>query len=210
MAVRVLIADDHALIRESFRALLERKGYEVAGEAVNGQDAVRLARELKPDVALIDLSMPLLNGVDAGREILRAHKDVHVVLLTMHAEGHLMAAALRAGIRAYVLKSQPTEDLVLAIRAVMRRQMYLSPELSQFAVDACVNGDAASPCPLARRERQVLQLVAEGKTSKEIGVVLGVGTKTAESYRARVMKKLDIHDIAGLVRYAIREGMVQA
>ena len=210
MAVRVLIADDHALIRESFRALLERKGYEVAGEAVNGQDAVRLARELKPDVALIDLSMPLLNGVDAGREIQRAHKDVHVVLLTMHAEGHLMAAALRAGIRAYVLKSQPTEDLVLAIRAVMRRQMYLSPELSQFAVDACVNGDAASPCPLARRERQVLQLVAEGKTSKEIGVVLGVGTKTAESYRARVMKKLDIHDIAGLVRYAIREGMVQA
>jgi len=210
VAVRVLIADDHALIRESFRALLERRGYEVAGEAVNGQDAVRLARELKPDVALIDLSMPLLNGVDAGREILRAHKDVHVVLLTMHAEGHLMAAALRAGIRAYVLKSQPTEDLVLAIRAVMRRQMYLSPELSQFAVDACVNGDAASPCPLARRERQVLQLVAEGKTSKEIGVVLGVGTKTAESYRARVMKKLDIHDIAGLVRYAIREGMVQA
>ncbi|HXT30164.1 MAG TPA: response regulator transcription factor [Vicinamibacterales bacterium] len=210
MAVRVLIADDHALIRESFRALLERRGYEVAGEAVNGQDAVRLARELKPDVALIDLSMPLLNGVDAGREILRAHKDVHVVLLTMHAEGHLMAAALRAGIRAYVLKSQPTEDLVLAIRAVMRRQMYLSPELSQFAVDACVNGDAASPCPLARRERQVLQLVAEGKTSKEIGVVIGVGTKTAESYRARVMKKLDIHDIAGLVRYAIREGMVQA
>jgi len=93
---------------------------------------------------------------------------------------------------------------------VMRRQMYLSPELSQFAVDACVNGDAASPCPLARRERQVLQLVAEGKTSKEIGVVIGVGTKTAESYRARVMKKLDIHDIAGLVRYAIREGMVQA
>ena len=210
MAVRVLIADDHALIRESFRALLERRGYEVAGEAVNGQDAVRLARELKPDVALIDLSMPLLNGVDAGREIQRAHKDVHVVLLTMHAEGHLMAAALRAGIRAYVLKSQPTEDLVLAIRAVMRRQMYLSPELSQFAVDACVNGDAASPCPLARRERQVLQLVAEGKTSKEIGVVIGVGTKTAESYRARVMKKLDIHDIAGLVRYAIREGMVQA
>jgi len=210
VAVRVLIADDHALIRESFRALLERKGYEVAGEAVNGQEAVRLARELKPDVALIDLSMPLLNGVDAGREIQRAHKDVHVVLLTMHAEGHLMAAALRAGIRAYVLKSQPTEDLVLAIRAVMRRQMYLSPELSQFAVDACVNGDAAPPCPLARRERQVLQLVAEGKTSKEIGVVLGVGTKTAESYRARVMKKLDIHDIAGLVRYAIREGMVQA
>lgn len=210
MAVRVLVADDHALIRESFRALLERKGYVVAGEAVNGQDAVRMARELKPDIALLDVSMPLLNGVDAGREIQQAHKETHVVLLTMHAEGHLLAAALRAGIRAYVLKSQPTDELVLAIRSVMRRQMYLSPELSEFAVDACVNGGGERAKPLARRERQVLQLVAEGKTSKEIGTVLGVGTKTAESYRARVMKKLDIHDTAGLVRYAIRQGVVQA
>jgi DNA-binding NarL/FixJ family response regulator len=210
MALRVLVADDHALIRESFRALLERKGYVVAGEAVNGQDAVRMARELKPDIALLDVSMPLLNGVDAGREIQQAHKDTHVVLLTMHAEGHLLAAALRAGIRAYVLKSQPTDELVMAIRSVMRRQMYLSPELSEFAVDACVNGGRERAKPLARRERQVLQLVAEGKTSKEIGTVLGVGTKTAESYRARVMKKLDIHDTAGLVRYAIRQGVVQA
>jgi DNA-binding NarL/FixJ family response regulator len=208
MAVRVLVADDHALIRESFRALLERKGYVVAGEAVNGQDAVRMARELKPDIALLDVSMPLLNGVDAGREIQQAHRETHVVLLTMHAEGHLLAAALRAGIRAYVLKSQPTDELVLAIRSVMRRQMYLSPELSEFAVDACVNGGSERARPLARRERQVLQLVAEGKTSKEIGTVLGVGTKTAESYRARVMKKLDIHDTAGLVRYAVRRGLI--
>jgi DNA-binding NarL/FixJ family response regulator len=210
MPVRVLIADDHVLVRESFRALLERKGFEVAGEAVNGQEAVRLARELKPDIALLDISMPLLNGVDAGREIQQANKDIHVVLLTMHAEAHLMAAALRAGIRAYVLKSQATEDLVHAMRAVMRRQIYLSPEISQFAMDVCMNGEGAPANPLARRERQVLQLVAEGKTSKEIAEVLGVGAKTAESYRARVMKKLDIHDIAGLVRYAIRQGMVQA
>ena len=209
MPVRVLIADDHALIRESFRALLERNGFEVAGEAANGQDAVRLARELKPDVALLDVSMPLLNGLDAGREIQRANKNTRVVLLTMHAEGHRMAAAMRAGIRAYVLKSQPSQDLVLAIRAVMRRQMYLSPELSQCAMDACLSADAA-PAALARREAQVLQLVAEGKTSKEIAQVLGVGPKTAESYRARLMKKLDIHDTAGLVRYAIRQGVVQA
>jgi two-component system response regulator NreC len=208
--VKVLIADDHAIVRQGFRALLERQGFQVVGEAVDGQDAVRLAIELKPDVALLDLSMPLLNGLDAGREIQRANKDTRVVLLTMHAEDHLMAAALRFGIRAYVLKSQATEDLVLAMRAVMRNQVYLSPGISKFAVEAYANGESAPADPLARRERQVLQLVAEGKTSKEIATVLGLSTKTAESYRARVMVKLDIHDTAGLVRYAIRNGMVEA
>jgi DNA-binding NarL/FixJ family response regulator len=210
MALRVLVADDHAIVREGFRALLERNGFEVAGEAVNGQQAVHLAGELNPDIALLDVSMPILNGLDAGREIQRTHKDTHVVLLTMHSEDHLMAAALRAGIRAYVLKSQATEDLVHAIRAVMRRQIYLSPGVSRFAVDAYINGESAAADPLAPRERQVLQLVAEGKTSKEIAAVLGLSTKTAESYRARVMGKLDIHDTAGLVRYAIRQGMLQA
>jgi DNA-binding NarL/FixJ family response regulator len=128
----------------------------------------------------------------------------------MHAEDHMMAAALRSGIRAYVLKSQAAEDLVVAIRAAIRREIYLSPGLSRFVVDAYVNGDTAPVDPLARRERQVLQLVAEGKTSKEIAVVLGLSTKTAESYRARLMEKLDIHETAGLVRYAIRQGIVQA
>jgi DNA-binding NarL/FixJ family response regulator len=210
MPLRVLIADDHSIVRAGFRALLERNGFEVVGEAVNGQEAVRLAGELRPDIALLDVSMPLLNGLEAGREIQRAHKDTHVVLLTMHTEDHLMAAALRSGIRAYVLKSQAAEDLVLAMRAVVRRQVYLSPGISKFAVDAYVNGEPAPIDPLARRERQVLQLVAEGKTSKEIAVVLGLSTKTAESYRARVMMKLDIHDTAGLVRYAIRKGIVEA
>ena len=210
MALRILIADDHAVVRQGFRALLEREGFEVVGEAVNGQDAVRLAAELKPDIALLDVSMPLLNGLEAGREIQRAHKDTQVVLLTMRAEDHLMAAALRGGIRAYVLKSQAAEDLVLAIRAVARHQIYLSPGLSRFVVDAYLNGESAPADPLAPRERQVLQLVAEGKTSKEIAVVLGLSTKTADSYRARVMEKLDIHEIAGLVRYAIRQGIVEA
>jgi len=210
MPLRVLVADDHAMVRAGFRALLERKGFEVSGEAVDGQEAVRLARELKPDIVLLDVSMPVMNGLDAGREIQRAHKDTHVVLLTMHAEDHLMAAALRAGIRAYVLKSQAAEDLVLAMRAVACHQVYLSPSISKFAVDAYVSGKAEPADRLALRERQVLQLVAEGKTSKEIGAILGVSTKTAESYRARLMTKLDIHDTAGLVRYAIRKGIVQA
>ncbi|HMF97955.1 MAG TPA: response regulator transcription factor [Vicinamibacterales bacterium] len=210
MPVRVLVADDHAVVRQGFRALLERNGFDVAGEATNGLDAVHLAGELKPDIALLDVSMPVMNGLDAGREIQRTHENTHVVLLTMHAEEHLMAAALRTGIRAYVLKSQATEDLVAAIRAVMRRQVYLNPGLSKFAVDAYIKGEAAAADPLAPRERQVLQLVAEGRTSKEIAAVLGLRAKTAESYRARVMEKLDIHDTAGLVRYAIRQGIVEA
>jgi two-component system response regulator NreC len=210
MPLRILIADDHAIVCQGFRALLERAGFDVVGEAADGREAVRLAGELKPDIALLDVSMPLTNGLEAGREIQRANKDTHVVLLTMHAEDHLMAAALRSGIRAYVLKSQAAEDLVVAIRAVMRHQIYLSPGISKFVVDAYVNGESAPVDPLAPRERQVLQLVAEGKTSKEIAVMLGWSTKTAESYRARVMGKLDIHDTAGLVRYAIRQGIVQA
>jgi DNA-binding NarL/FixJ family response regulator len=210
MPLRILIADDHAIVRQGFRALLERHGFEVAGEAVDGREAVRMAGELKPDVALLDVSMPLLNGLEAGREIQRAHKATHVVLLTMHAENHLMSAALRSGIRAYVLKSQVAEDLVLAIRTVMRHQIYLSPGISKFVVDAYVNGESVPVDPLAPRERHVLQLVAEGKTSKQIAVELGLSTNTAESYRARMMDKLDIHDTAGLVRYAIRQGIVQA
>ena len=210
MRLRILVADDHAIVRQGFRALLERAGFDVVGEAVNGQEAVRLAGELKPDVALLDLSMPLMNGLEAGREIQRTRKDTHVVLLTMHAEDHMMAAALRAGIRAYVLKSQAADELVGAIRAVMHHEIYLSPGISKFVLDAYLNGETAAVDPLAPRERQVLQLVAEGKTSKDIAGVLGLSTKTAESYRARMMEKLDIHDTASLVRYAIRQGIVQA
>ena len=208
-APRILIAEDHGIVRKGLRALLERASFDVVGEALDGQEAVRLATELKPDVALLDLSMPLLNGLEAGREIQRTLPDTHVVLLTMHADAHVMSSAVRSGIRAYVLKSQAAEDLVLAIRTVMLRQFYLSPDVSKFVVNAYVNGESARADPLAPRERQVLQLVAEGKTSKEIAVMLGLRTKTAESYRARVMDKLDIHETAGLVRYAIREGIVQ-
>lgn len=209
MPLRILIADDHAIVRQGLRALLERAGFDVVGEAVDGQEAVRLAGELQPDIALLDVSMPLLNGLEAGRAIQRVREDTRVVLLTMHAEDHLMAAALRAGIGGYVLKSQAAEDLVRAVHAVARREIYLSPGISKFVVDAYIKGESAPVDPLAPRERQVLQLVAEGKRSKEIGVLLGLSTKTAESYRARVMEKLDIHDTAGLVRYAIRQHLVQ-
>ena len=210
MPLRILLADDHTIVRQGFRAILERAAFEVIGEAVDGQEAVRLAGELKPDVAVLDVSMPLLNGLEAGREIQRASKATQVVLLTVHAEAQTVSAALRSGIRGYVLKSQAAEDLVLAIRAVVDHQSYLSPSISKFVVDAYFHGKTADADPLAPRERQVLQLVAEGKTSKEIAIALGIGTSTAESYRAQVMEKLDIHNTAGLVRYAIRQGIVQA
>jgi two-component system response regulator NreC len=208
MAARILLADDHRIVRQGFRMLLEREGFVVVGEATNGREAVDLAQSLNPDIVVLDLVMPLLNGLDAAREILAEREDTRVVLLTMHTEEHQIAAALRAGIRAYILKTQAAEDLVHAIREVSRGQIYLSPGVSRVVVDGYLSGTRAPLDQLAPRERQVLQLVAEGKTSKEIAVLLGLSVKTAESYRTRLMEKLDIHDTAGLVRYAIRQGLV--
>ena len=208
MAFRVLLADDHQIVRQGFRALLEREGFQVVAEGTNGREAVTLALELQPDIAILDLTMPLLNGLEAGREILHARPQIRVVLLTMHAEEHQVAEALRLGIRAYLLKTQAAEDLVHAIRAVMAGQTYLSPAISSLVVNGYLSGTKAPADRLAPRERQVLQLVAEGKTSKEIAVLMGLSVKTAESYRARLMEKLEIHETAGLVRYAIRHGLI--
>jgi DNA-binding NarL/FixJ family response regulator len=209
MSLRILLADDHQIVREGLKALLEREGFEVVGQAVNGSEGVKLASELKPDVAVLDLTMPLLNGLEAAREILRERKDTRVVLLTMHAEEHQVAAALRMGVRGYVLKTQAAEDLANAIRAVVKGQTYLSPSISSLVVNGYLSGAQAPTDPLAPRERQVLQLVAEGKTSKEVAAIMGLSVKTAESYRTRVMEKLGIHQTAGLVRYAIRHGIVE-
>jgi len=209
MALRILLADDHMIVRQGLRALLEKAGFEVVGEATDGQEAVTLAQKLKPDVAVLDLMMPTLNGIDAGRQILQAGDTKAIVLLTMHTDEHHVARALRTGIRAYLLKTQAAEDLVRAIREVLRGQVFLSDAVSRVVVDGYLSGAQAPSDPLAPRERQVLQLVAEGKTSKEIAEILGVSVKTAESYRSHLMEKLDIHETAGLVRYAIRRGLVQ-
>jgi DNA-binding NarL/FixJ family response regulator len=158
---------------------------------------------------VLDLTMPRMNGLEAGRVIEQA-RAARVVLLTIHAAEHHVAAALRAGIRAYVLKTQAADDLVDAIHAVMKRQAYLSPAVSKFVLDSYLAGVHAPEHPLAPREREVLQLVAEGSTAKEIALQLGLSTKTAQSYRERLMEKLDIHHTAGLVRYAIRTGLVDA
>jgi two-component system response regulator NreC len=210
MALRILLADDHQIVRQGVRVLLEREGFEIVAEATDGREAVQLAQETKPDVAVLDLTMPQLNGLDAGREILRHGHSPNCILLTMHTEAHQVASALRCGVRGYVLKTQATDDLVRAIHDVVRGKIFLSPSVSNVVVDGYLSGEKAPDDPLAPRERQVLQLVAEGRTSKEIAVVLGVSVKTAESYRAHVMDKLDIHDTAGLVRYAIRRGLIIA
>jgi DNA-binding NarL/FixJ family response regulator len=205
---RILLADDHVIVRQGFRALLEREGLEVVAEAADGHEAVRLASDLQPDVAVLDFAMPLLNGLDAAREIRRRFPGTRLILLTVHTEDHYVLEAMHAGVHGYVVKTQAAADLVRAIREVRGNALYLSPTISRAVVEASFDkanppGDMLSP-----RERQVLQLVAEGKTTKEIAAVLGVSVKTADSHRARIMRKLDIHDTAGLVRFAIRRGLI--
>jgi DNA-binding NarL/FixJ family response regulator len=210
MPIRVLLADDHSLIRQALRALLEKQGFQVVTEASDGQEALRSVEKTQPDVAILDISMPILNGVDAARELVKSSPKTRVILLTQHDEDLYVTEALRAGARGYVLKSQAAEDLVHAIQEVCRGSVYLSPAISHTVVDAYLCKTHVPIDPLSGRERQVLQLVGEGKATKEIAVHLGISVKTAESHRARLMKKLDIHETASLVRYAIRRGLIQA
>jgi two-component system, NarL family, response regulator NreC len=210
MPPRILLADDHVIVRQGFRALLEREGLEVVAEAANGHEAVRLAGELLPDVAVLDFAMPLLNGLDAAKEIRRRSPRTRTILLTVHSEDHYVLEAVRAGVHGYVVKTQAAADLVQAIREIRGNAIYLSPTISRAVVEAYLDKATPPGDVLSSRERQVLQLVAEGKTTKEIAGVLGVSVKTADSHRTRIMRKLDIHDTAGLVRFAIRRGLIHA
>lgn len=209
MPVRIVLADDHVIVRQGLRSVLERNGFEVVGEAGDGQEAIRLVEKLRPAVAVLDVSMPLLNGIDAAREISKVSSQTKTVLLTMLTDDQYVLESLRAGVKGYVLKSNSAEELIKAIREVCKGEVYLTPAASSAVVQAYITMSKASLPELTDREREVLQLVAEGKTSKEIAGTLGIGVKTAESHRAHIMEKLAIHDIAGLVRYAIRHGMVQ-
>jgi two-component system response regulator NreC len=197
------------VVRQGLKALLEREGFETVGEASDGREANRLARELSPDLVILDLSMPLLNGIETGRTMMKNCPSLRTIALTVHTESHYVLAALEAGFSGYVLKSQAAAQLVRAIEEVGRGSIYLSPGVSRVVVEASLNRVKPPSDPLTGREREVLQLVAEGKTTKQIAKLLGVSAKTAESHRSRIMAKLKIHETAGLVRYAIRRGLIQ-
>ncbi len=209
MAPRILIADDHPMFMQGLRGILERERFDVVAEAADGRKAVQLAEKHAPDVAILDLAMPLLNGLDAAREIGKVSPGTRTILLTSYSEEQYVLDALRAGVTGYILKTKATADLVQAIREVSRGTLYISPGVSQEAVRAYLSDDQLRSDPLSPREREVLQLIAEGKTMKEVGVILSVSVKTAETHRMRIMGKLEIRETAGLVRYAIRHGMIQ-
>ncbi len=208
MSLRVVLADDHAIVRQGVRALLERASIEVVGEAGDGQEVVRLVQREMPDAAIMDISMPLFNGLAAAAKIGRLSPQTRVILLTRHGESQYVRAALHCGVRGYVLKQQIASDLVRAIQEVCNGQVYLSPGVSNSVVEAYAAVEGQTP-QLSAREREVLQLIAESRTTREIGVLLHVSAKTVETHRARLMQKLGIHDVAGLVRYAMRIGLIQ-
>ncbi len=209
MATTVFVADDHQIVREGLKALLERDGFKVVGEAADGREAVKLVETLHPEVAVLDLAMPLLNGIDTAREVQRVSSKTKTVILSMHTDSRYILEGLRAGAKGFVMKTHAADDLVRAIREAARGGTYLSPEISQIVVQAYQNKTALPPDPLSERERQVLQLIAEGNTTKEVACKLDISVKTAETYRTRIMEKLDIHETASLVRYAIRRGVVE-
>ena len=206
----ILIADDHLIFRQGLRSLLESEGFNVVAEATNGNEAMRLTRQLEPVIALLDVGMPVLNGIDAAREIIKQSGQTQVILLTMYSDETYALEALKAGVRGYVLKNQAASDLVIAISEVLNGSIYLSPGISETVVNAMLANKDQPKDLLSGREKQVLQLIAEGKTTKEIASLLNLSVKTAESHRSHIMHRLNIHNIANLVRYAIRSGMIKA
>ena len=210
MRTRILLADDHRMLREAVGTNLPSDEFDVVAEAADGREAVRLAGRTQPDIAVLDISMPGLNGVDAVREVLRASPRSRVVVLTMHTDSPYVLESLRMGARGYVLKTQGVTELIGALRAVARGEVYLSSGLSRVLLESYQGGGNPVADPLSPREREVLQLVAEGMTSKAIAGTLNISNKTAECHRQRIMAKLGIHETASLVRYAIRNRLIEA
>jgi DNA-binding NarL/FixJ family response regulator len=210
--IRVLLADDHTLVLAGIRGLLTKlDGVEVVGEAADGHETLRLAEELRPDIVLLDIAMPGMNGLEVAQRLSELDPAIRVIVLSMHASEEYVLRALRAGASGYLLKDSAVAELELAIRAVVRGETYLSPPVSKRVVDEYVSRTGGTPDPLSsltRRQREILQLVAEGHTSKDIGQRLGLSYRTVETHRNQMMKRLGVTDIAGLVRFAVRSGVV--
>jgi DNA-binding NarL/FixJ family response regulator len=207
---RVLIADDHALVREGIGILITRGGFTVVAEASNGQEALAHASSSQPDMAVLDMSMPIMNGLETAQELRKLSPRTRSIVLSRHDGVDYVLAAMRAGIKGYVLKSQSVVELLQALNDVSTGGFYLSPGVSGVVVDA-VRSKSTVPDedPLTGRERQVLKLIAEGYSTKECATILGVSVKTADSHRTRLMRKLGIHGTAGLVRYAVRHHLAE-
>jgi DNA-binding NarL/FixJ family response regulator len=212
--LRILIADDHEVARQGIRALLEsHPGWEVCAEAKDGREAVELATNSKPDIVLLDIGMPNLNGLDAARQILAMSPAIRILILTMHDAEQVVREVLAAGARGFVLKSDAARDLVAAVDALQHRRTFFTTRVTQMVLNGYLHQEKESQ-PLAKavltpREREVIQLLAEGKTSKEVAVALKLSVKTAETHRTNLMRKLDLHSVADLTLYAIRNGIVQ-
>jgi len=212
VSIRILLADDHGIIREGLRALLAKQnGMEVVAEADNGRSAVQLAKKLHPTVAVIDVSMPDLNGFEATRQIVASVPGVKVLALSMHSDKRYVSEMLKAGASGYLLKDCAFEEVSHAIAAVLRGEVYLSPRIVGVVIEDYLNQSAgqetAPDAALSAREREVLQLIAEGRSTKQIAVSLNVSPKTIETHRHQIMEKLDMHSVAELTKYAIRQGL---
>lgn len=213
--VRLLIADDHAIVRQGVRALLqEQREWQVVAEATDGREAVRKAAELKPDLAILDIMMPSLNGLDATKQITKVGLKTQVLILTVHDSDQLIPKVLEAGARGYILKADAGRDLIAAVNALIANKVYFTPKVSQMVMDGYLGKSPKQSAEgwsrLTGREREVVQLLAEGKSNKDVAAVLGLSAKTVETHRSNILRKLQCHSVTQLVRYAIRNHLVEA
>jgi len=216
-SLRLLVADDHELVRRGMRAIIEAQpGWSVAAEAIDGRQAVEKAKEVKPEVAVLDIGMPVLNGLEAARQIAKTEAKTKILIVTVHESDPLVRDVLAVGARGYVLKSDAGRDLVAAVNAVSNNKTYFTPKVAQIVEDGYLNRknsqNVVSGGPASRltpRQREIVQLLAEGRSSKEVAAALGLSIKTAETHRANIMTRLNCHSISELVCYAVRNHIIQ-
>ncbi len=218
-SIKIIIADDHSLVRAGFRALLERVDIPLeVTEVSNGREVLAAIPEIQPHIVLMDISMPELNGLETTELIKKEYPDIRIIILSMHAEEGYVAKALNMGVNGYMLKDSGEDELRFALKSILQGETYLSPQITSQVVDKLRTKTSSTPdntsifevANLSLRQREVLQLIAEGKTSKEIGQILGISSKTADAHRYQIMEKLNITDLPGLVRYAIQIGLIDA